>query len=287
MKLRTSLIKPRAPSLRAAPARSMRAAAAAARRWGWLGGLLGAMVAVVACAPASWLAGAVAQGTGQRVLLAEAQGTVWAGSAMLILTGGSGSQDAATLPGRVAWDLGLAGRALQLNLRQDCCLNGTVSLQIRPGLGRTEVKLLPQGGWVGQWPSGLLSGLGTPWNTLRLGGAIRFSAPEGLTLQQAAGRWQMQGSADIEVLNASSPLTTLEQLGSYRLRLSSNPEGQVQTQLSTSEGALQLTGEGMVGPKGLRFRGEARASEGNEAALNNLLNIIGRRDGERSVISIG
>ena len=35
------------------------------------------------------------------------------------------------------------------------------------------------------------------------------------------------------------------------------------------------------------FRGEARAIAVEEAALSNLLNIIGRRDGARSVISIG
>ncbi|AKJ31483.1 type II secretion system protein N [Caldimonas brevitalea] len=267
------------------PVRS--AAASAARRWAWFGAALGVVVGVVAFAPATWLANQVASATGQRVLLAQADGTVWRGSAVLVLTGGADSRDAATLPGRLSWNLGLVGRALQLDLRQDCCLNGTVSLQIRPGLvGRTEVKLLPHSGWIGQWPSGLLSGLGTPWNTLRLGGAVRLSSP-GLVLEQAAGRWQMQGRAEFEVLNASSPVTTLDQLGSYRLTLFSNPEGQVQTQLSTTEGALQLSGDGIWGSSGVRFRGEARASEGNEAALNNLLNIIGRRDGERSVISIG
>jgi general secretion pathway protein N len=37
----------------------------------------------------------------------------------------------------------------------------------------------------------------------------------------------------------------------------------------------------------MRFRGEARASAGAEQALANLLNIIGRRDGARSLISVG
>jgi general secretion pathway protein N len=37
----------------------------------------------------------------------------------------------------------------------------------------------------------------------------------------------------------------------------------------------------------VRFRGEAVAAPGDEPALNNLLNIIGRRNGARSVISIG
>jgi general secretion pathway protein N len=38
----------------------------------------------------------------------------------------------------------------------------------------------------------------------------------------------------------------------------------------------------------VRFTGAARAaSPADEAALSNLLNIIGKRDGARSVISIG
>jgi general secretion pathway protein N len=57
--------------------------------------------------------------------------------------------------------------------------------------------------------------------------------------------------------------------------------------LTTQEGALKLSGNGTLGPTGMRFRGEARAGAVEEAALSNLLNIIGRRDGARSVISIG
>ena len=37
----------------------------------------------------------------------------------------------------------------------------------------------------------------------------------------------------------------------------------------------------------LRFTGEASAEAGTEAALANLLNIIGRRDGSRSLLSLG
>jgi general secretion pathway protein N len=57
--------------------------------------------------------------------------------------------------------------------------------------------------------------------------------------------------------------------------------------LSTQDGPLQLTGSGTWGPGGVKFRGEARSATGDEAALSNLLNIIGRRDGARSIISIG
>ena len=56
---------------------------------------------------------------------------------------------------------------------------------------------------------------------------------------------------------------------------------------TVSGDSVSVSGSGTMGPAGVRFRGEARASTAEEAALSNLLNIIGRRDGARSVISIG
>jgi general secretion pathway protein N len=260
----------------------------AATRWAVGGIVAGVLVGLVAFAPAAWLVGAVASATGQRVLLTEARGTVWSGSAVPVLTGGPDSHDASALPGRVEWTLGLSGLAFELRARHACCLNGTVVLQLRPGLGRMTATLLPPPGWVGQWPSAWLAGLGTPFNTLQLGGALRLVSP-GLTLESVQGRWRMQGRADFELVGASSRLSTLDTLGSYRLTLAGDPRsaGASQLTLSTLEGALQLSGAGTWGPGGVRFRGEARADAADETALSNLLNIIGRRDGARSVISIG
>jgi general secretion pathway protein N len=50
---------------------------------------------------------------------------------------------------------------------------------------------------------------------------------------------------------------------------------------------LLLNGEGQWVGARLRFKGEASAQEGQETALNNLLNILGRRQGTRSLISLG
>ena len=57
--------------------------------------------------------------------------------------------------------------------------------------------------------------------------------------------------------------------------------------VTTMDGPLQLSGNGTWGPGGVKFRGEARAASADEAALSNLLNIIGRREGAKSIISIG
>ena len=260
----------------------------AATRWALAGIVFGVLVALIVFAPAAWLASAVASGTGERVLLADARGTVWSGSAVAVLTGGPGSRDASSLPGRVEWTLGLKGLGLALNARHACCLNGTVTLQVRPGFGTLGVTLLPPPGWVGQWPSAFLGGLGTPWNTLQLGGVVRLVSPA-LKLESAQGRWVVEGRADMELVSVSSRLTTLETLGSYKLTLTGDPAtpGTSQLSLTTQDGALQLSGQGTWGPGGVRFRGEASAAATNEAALSNLLNIIGRRDGAKSVITIG
>jgi general secretion pathway protein N len=260
----------------------------AAMRWAIAGTVLGIVIAFIVYAPAAWLANAVASATQQRLLLADARGTIWSGSGVAVLTGGEGSRDATALPGRLEWTLRPRGLGLELQMRQACCLNGTVAVRIQPGLGRVAFILMPSSGWVAQWPTAFLGGLGTPWNTMQLGGTLRLISPN-LRVDSVQGRTILDGRADFELVDVSSRLSTLESLGSYRMSVTgdaANPGISVLT-LSTQSGALKLNGNGTWGPTGVRFRGEARATAAEETALSNLLNIIGRRDGARSVISIG
>jgi general secretion pathway protein N len=255
-------------------------------RWAVVGAIVGVLVGVVAFAPASWLAGAIASATNQRLVLADARGTVWSGSAVAVLAGGPDSRDATYLPGRLEWTLAPRWYGVDLAARHDCCLNGTTTVQIRPGLGRIRATLVPRTDWVGQWPSAWLGGLGTPWNTLQLGGSFRLLSP-GVTIESVEGRWRLDGRVELVLEQVSSRLTTLDTLGTYRVALTGSSNGPTLLTVATQEGALQLTGNGTWGPGGVKFRGEARAEAGNEPALSNLLNIIGRRDGARSIISIG
>ena len=260
----------------------------AAVRWAVAGAIIGTLAGVVLFAPASWLASAVASATGGRLVLGDARGTVWSGSAVAVLAGGPDSRDASALPGRLEWTLSPRWYGAELAARQECCLNGTTLIQIRPGLGRVRATLVPRTDWIGQWPSAWLGGLGTPWNTLQLGGTFRLMSP-GVTVESVEGRWRLDGRIDLALEGVSSRLTTLDTLGSYRVSVSGASAGNGATQLivTTQDGPLQLTGNGTWGPGGVRFRGEARAAAGDETALSNLLNIIGRRDGARSIISIG
>jgi general secretion pathway protein N len=257
-------------------------------RWAVAGVLAGVLAGVVLFAPAAWLAQYVAGATNQRLILADAQGTIWSGSAVPVLAGGAGSHDASSLPGRLEWTLSPRLYGLELAAREACCINGTLLIQVRPGLGRIKATLLPTSNAVGQWPSAWLNGYGTPLNTLQLGGTFRLVSP-GFTIEQVEGRWRLDGRIDLELESVSSRLSTLDRLGNYRVTLTggSGANGATLLSLSTQSGALQLSGDGTWGPGGVKFRGEARSATADEAALSNLLNIIGRRDGARSIISIG
>jgi general secretion pathway protein N len=269
-------------------------------RWAVAGAVLGAALALVAFAPAAWLANAVADASNGRLLLAQAEGSLWRGSALPVLTGGAGSKDAAVLPSRLDWSISPFFGGLRLTLAQGCCIEPGLVLEWRPGWGKTTVTVKPaREGNVGHWPAAWLEGLGAPWNTLRPGGQLRLTT-QGLTLESqgnSGGGWQVQGRADLDWLQASSRLSTLDALGSYRIGLTGSPAvagapagagaSKPLLTLRTLEGALQLNGSGQWTERGLKFNGDARAAPGFEPALNNLLNIIGRRNGASSVISIG
>jgi general secretion pathway protein N len=263
-------------------------------RWAVAGAALGAALALVALAPAAWVAAAVADASEQRLLLADARGTVWSGSAVPVLTGGVGSHDASSLPGRLRWRLGFDGAALALRASHACCINGELLLRVLPGWGRARFEIQPAAGPggqplpIGQWPAAWLVGLGTPFNTLMPTGLIRLLSP-GLAVETVQGRWLFSGRAEVELDGLASRVSTLDELGSYRLVLEGDAAGGEATtlQLSTQRGALLLSGSGVWAASQLRFQGQARAAAGFEAALNNLLNIIGRRQGALSVISIG
>lgn len=251
--------------------------------WSWAAGgaIAGALLALILFAPARWLADAVATASRGQVLLAQPRGTVWNGSARLVLTGGQGSTDAAALPGRVAWHLLPAWDGASARIAADCCTAQPLALRAQWRLAGWRLRL---GDGRSQWPATVLAGLGTPWNTLQLDGEVRL-ATQGLSVEWVEGRPRIAGRAELEALRMASRLSTLRPMGSYRITLQGGTQATLR--LDTLEGSLQLSGTGQWVGEHLRFRGEASAVAGSEGALANLLNIIGRRSGERSLISIG
>jgi general secretion pathway protein N len=250
-------------------------------RWAWAGGLLGLAVAVLLCAPARWLAAGVALASQGQVQLADPRGTVWNGSAQLVLTGGAGSTGSTALPQRLHWQIRPTITGLHTALRADCCMAQPLQLHATPHWGGGQLTLTDS---QSHWPAPLLAGLGAPWNTLQPEGTLAL-ATQGLVLDWNGGRMLLAGQARLEAIDMASRLSTLKPMGSYRLTLTGGSPTTLQ--LDTLGGALQLTGSGQWVGARLRFEGTATAAPDRVDALSNLLNIIGRRTGARATIKVG
>ena len=253
--------------------------------WAATGVLLGVTVAAVVWLPARWLAPWVSQLTEGRVVWVQPQGTLWNGGTRLALTGGAGSQDRTALPGTWTWRLSpqwRGGPGVTLNLGSHCCTKQPiqVSVQWKDGLSwqvsDADITL----------PLSPLQGLGTPWNTLALQGQIHINtvALSGLS---SASRHNVKGQVNAQVNNVSSRLTTVAPLGSYGADLRWPQQGLAQWSVRTLSGHLDIHGQGQIAQGRVRFRGEASASAETSAALANLLNIIGRRQGGVTLLTLG
>lgn len=251
--------------------------------WGWAltGALVGLLLTMLMNVPARWLT-ALLQEAGQgRVVFQDARGTVWSGSARLTLAGGAGSQNAATLPGRLNWRILPAWSGLLAELHADCCMQQAWVVQLQPRWGGARLALADS---LSRWPAQWLTGLGTPWNTMQIEGELNLST-QALVIEWNEGRLALAGRVQLDATHISSRLSTLKPMGSYRVTVLG---GSVPSfQLETLEGSLQLSGTGQWIGSRLRFDGVASAAPERLDALSNLLNIIGRRDGPRAIIKVG
>jgi general secretion pathway protein N len=257
-------------------------------RLAWIGGLVGLLTALIFFAPARWLADRVGSATSGQLQLVNARGSVWNGQADLVFTGGDGSRTQTALPQGLQWQLrptlSSGSPAVSLRLTAPCCTPQPMAMTLVPRLGGAELRMA---GNSSHWPAELLTGLGTPWNTLRMEGQLVLQT-SGLTLRFDKGRATLQGEAAVEAVDLVSRLSTLRPLGSYRMSLRADAGGNTTTlDLATLRGALQLQGSGQWVGGRLRFQGVAEAAPDSEAALANLLNIVGRRQGARSLLTIG
>jgi general secretion pathway protein N len=268
------------------PRQRLAATAAPRSPWGWAaaGVLVGVLPAVISFAPAQWLARAVDSATGGQVLLAQARGTVWTGSAQLVLTGGGASQDRAALPGRLEWQLRPTLRGLRAQVHAACCMTAPLQARLDARWGGARLALADGQSQLAR--QAVLAGLGTPWNTLQPQGQLALQTQGLAKADWAAGRMVLTGTAQLDALAMSSRLSTLRPMGSYRLVLQG---GDVPTlTLGTLDGASAAQRQRPMGGPAPAFhgRGQCRA-RARGAPWPILLNIIGRRNGARSLITAG
>lgn len=256
-----------------------------------LRGLLYALVAALSIAttlavvaPAQWLASAVGRATDGRVELAEATGTLWRGEADVVLSPGRDAGGARIpLPERLSWRLSpwpLLTGVVDLSLMHPSAL--LQPLRVRAGpTGRVELQAATV-----RLPAALLAGLGAPFNTIRPGGLVSLGWQR---LELHGGR--LQGDIVGEWQFATSALTAVAPFGHYRLLAEGGYPGTRLT-LVTLSGALELSGNGTIDAAGrLQFSGRARAAPGTDAStqaqLTGLVSLLGRRDGDSAILSIG
>lgn len=257
------------------------------RRWPYAAAvLLGCAWALLAHAPASWVASAVARASGRHVLLSNAQGSWHDGRALVVLSAGPQGRDASTLPGLLSWKLGfgrLWAGAVDLRLSWPPLAAQALRARLEPGFGGWSLE--QQGGpWLAAFPASLLEGLGTPWNTLAPQGLVHLRLQQ-LRLRSAAGRLDLQGRLRADAMDMSSRLSTLSPLGSYRVEVDGRG-GTAGVALSTLSGSLILAGDGVWNGQRMQFSGTARAAPGREQALATLLGLLGRREGDHVRIGL-
>lgn len=251
--------------------------------------LLGLAVVVVSVAtflwnaPASladWTLDRVSDG---RVRLADTGGTLWAGRGRVVLVDiATPSTDESllnglVLPGQLRWEVS----ALPLLIgRVDvtASLDG-ISAPLRLSGTFTEIR---GSAATLNLPSVDLGRLGSPWNTIRPSAAVGLRW-DGFTVE----RGLFEGKMSIDLRDASSSMSPVRPLGSYRIDVDSRRNG-TNVVLTTISGPLNLSGTGVWNNRsGLRFSAVAESDARERERLQGLLSLIGRREGDKIVFKIG
>lgn len=222
------------------------------------------LITLLITAPASLLDRCLQYASQGRLLLANASGTIWNGSAALALR----TQD---------------GRPIGLPF-----LHWEIAV---PSLFAGKIRARLQ--WDGQPPASATEAIFS-FNRIELHHALLQLPAQVLdeaspVLKPARFRGQiqiqcdrlvfsgggMEGNAVIDWRQASSALSSIAPLGSYRLALNGTGD-RINIGLTTASGILLLDGEGNWSPgRGLEFHGKAQASAGNYDNLTELLHHFG------------
>jgi general secretion pathway protein N len=235
-----------------------------------LPGLLVIVVSVfgtlLAMAPAAWIVPQFSKATAGHVNLVDPAGSLWRGSATLMLAAGSDGGGATLLPGRIEWTTAFwplfTGRVHMTMRETDAMPDAVVVDATARGATLTAGQIAV--------PATLLSGLGAPFNTLNFDGSVQLSWTEFRVLGPNA-----YGQLIVSLDDMASSVSRVKPLGSYRVALQAQG-ADANIDLSTSKGALILTGNGTVSKQSTSFQGTAKASPDQRENLAGLLNLLGR-----------
>jgi general secretion pathway protein N len=228
------------------------------------------LIFTVAYLPIRWLSTSVAKMTNCQVSVLQPEGSLWAGSAQLgfsdIKLGTSEiCQTPKTGSGRFSWQSQCSVSALKCKwVIQYVNTERPLELTVHPRaitLGSNQIEL----------PADLIELTGGLSRSLHLRGK--------LVIQWDDLIWNASPSGLVEVrfLNVASPISPIKPLGSYALTF--QIAQQLKLEVSTINGPLLLTANGVVEKGRLSLQGDATASAESIDSLIGLLSIIGKKDG--------
>ena len=228
---------------------------------------------VLVLLPAAWITPQFTKASCGHVNLVDPAGSLWNGSATLMLAAGSDTSSATLLPGRIEWHTAFwplfTGR-VQMTMLQSEAMPVPITVD-----ATRRGAVLSQGSIA--VPAALLTGLGAPFNTLDLQGEVRLAWSDWRSFDQEAF-----GQLTVTLNDASSRVSLVKPLGSYQVVIQA--QGNSSTiDLSTLKGPLMLKGHGMVGGGVSSFNGTASAAPEARDNLAGLLNLLGRPSGPDTV----
>lgn len=223
--------------------------------------------------PAAWIQGPLGQIGGGRWSIGGAEGTVWNGSATLLLAGNGDHNEADGGSRRVVQNI-------RWKLRWNELWRGRLAIDAT--LERGSVLILIDSANVAvegldtQLPASVLTGL--------IAGPLgRYGWSGVLEARSAAFKCSRQGrncTGELELLWRDAGVAEIPGpvLGSYRVSIVGEGPA-LHFNLATLEGRLQLAGRGEIGTDGVRFTGEASAAGADSGALQAQLRTLGRATG--------
>lgn len=226
--------------------------------------VLAFIITLIITAPATLLNGWVQSATQDNIVLANTGGTVWHGSATPALPQRDGGFIAL---GPLHWDVALlplfSGK-LKITLHWDdvpqpAAMEAILSTS---GLELNHALLT--------LPAAALGEVSPLLQPAQLQGQIQIQSEHLLVSPQG-----IEGVANADWLNAGSALSAVNPLGKYHLTFTGSGE-RLHIALATTSGALILDGQGdWSHSRGLEFHGKARAAEGKQDSLAELLAHLG------------
>jgi len=235
--------------------------------------VLSVAAVMLALAPAAWITPQFARQTHGHVNLVDAEGSLWHGSATLMLAAGSDMSTATLLPGRIEWHTAFwplfTGR-VRMVMRHSEAMPDPITVDATPRAATVTPGVLAV-------PASLLAGLGAPFNTLDLQGNVQLSWTDWRSFDGKAF-----GQLTVMLDDVSSRVSLVKPLGSYRVKFQAQGTSSA-LDLTTVKGPLMLNGSGTVSAASTSFRGTASAAPEQHDNLAGLLNLLGRPSGPDTV----